>query len=80
MATYTITEAELTALLEAAANMGAKVARSMKNRNGAAAAQDKEFQTWARQQMAMRAEWEAARARKTAGLHETYPGTKTLVK
>ena len=80
MATYTITEAELTALLEAAANMGAKVARSMKNRNGAAAAQDKEFQAWAHQQMAMREAWEAARARKAVGLATTYPGTKTIVK
>ena len=80
MTTYTISPEELQKLLEAAGVMGAKVARGVKNRNGAAVAQDKEFQAWARQQLATREAWEAAQARKTAGLHETYPGTKTLVK
>ncbi len=80
MATYTISEAELTALLEAAANMGAKVARNMKARNVAAAAENKEFQSWARQQLADREAWEAALARKSVGPAITYPGTKTIVK
>ena len=80
MTTYTITPEELQALLEAAANMGAKVARTMKTRTGAAAAENKDFQAWARQQLAAREAWEAAQARKSAGPAVTYPGTKTIVK
>lgn len=77
---YTISPEELQTLLEAAANMGAKVARGIKNRNGAAAAENKEFQAWASEQLAAREAWEAARARKSVGLATTYPGTKTIVK
>ena len=77
---YTISPEELQTLLEAAANMGAKVARNMKARNGAAAAENKEFQAWASEQLAAREAWEAARARKSVGPAVTYPGTKTIVK
>lgn len=78
--TYTISPEELKALLEAAANMGAKVAKGIKNRNAQPVAQSVDLQEWARQQLAARAEWEAAQARKSVGPAVTYPGTKTIVK
>ena len=77
MTTYTMTPEELKTLLEAAANMGAKVGRFMKAQT---VAQSPELQAWTRQQLATREAWEAAQARKSAGPAVTYPGTKTIVK